>query len=252
MKYFFYEGQAYLIGADWPEAVSDWMFTISGAEPPSVCAHCKKQKMHVSGNGWHCRDCRASAVRQLGNPSFTGRWPVGHFEPGTVAARDAWLARFEAMVDRSGGPGACHLWGGQRTRQGYGIFYVARHNHLAHRLAYLLAGGGFGHPVIMHSCDNPRCVNPAHLSAGTPKANVADMDAKGRRVVGDSAHLRDRPNHPKARAVSTPRGEFPSAALAGEAFGVSRVRAAWLAKNERQGWRYVENFPNPAHNTKCT
>lgn len=32
----------------------------------------------------------------------------------------------------------------------------------------------------MHSCDVMRCVNPAHLSLGTPKENTADMIAKGR------------------------------------------------------------------------
>lgn len=35
---------------------------------------------------------------------------------------------------------------------------------------------------MLHHCDNPPCVNPNHLFAGTPKDNVTDMDLKGRRV----------------------------------------------------------------------
>ncbi len=34
----------------------------------------------------------------------------------------------------------------------------------------------------MHTCDNPRCCNPAHLKAGTNKENTQDMIAKGRRA----------------------------------------------------------------------
>jgi len=34
--------------------------------------------------------------------------------------------------------------------------------------------------VIMHSCDNKLCINPEHLSEGTPKENSEDMVSKGR------------------------------------------------------------------------
>lgn len=39
---------------------------------------------------------------------------------------------------------------------------------------------------ILHSCDTPSCINPEHLSQGTPKENTQDMIAKGRKPVGSS------------------------------------------------------------------
>lgn len=53
----------------------------------------------------------------------------------------------------------------------------------AHRLAYAVANGldvfTMG-GVVMHSCDNPRCINPRHLSLGTYSMNTQDMHSKGR------------------------------------------------------------------------
>lgn len=39
--------------------------------------------------------------------------------------------------------------------------------------------------IILHSCDNPECINPAHLSAGTPADNSNDMVKKGRQAKGE-------------------------------------------------------------------
>jgi len=95
---------------------------------------------------------------------------------------DRFWAKVNKLEDNE-----CWEWKGQIVG-GYGRFNSPV-GCLAHRYSWALHNGGFKDyetweykRVIMHSCDNPKCVNPRHLSLGTPRLNARDRDKKGRHV----------------------------------------------------------------------
>jgi hypothetical protein len=79
------------------------------------------------------------------------------------------------------GPNECWLWRGYCDGDGYGCFCINGKVELTHRLAWMFTTGAMSKVNVLHTCDNPRCCNPAHLFEGTQADNVADMCAKGRR-----------------------------------------------------------------------
>lgn len=94
------------------------------------------------------------------------------------------LERFMVNVDIA--PGCWH-WHGPMNETGYGRFYFRGKNWKAHRVAYELMIGqippsdySVHGTMILHSCDNPRCVNPLHLKIGNAATNMIDAQAKGR------------------------------------------------------------------------
>lgn len=84
---------------------------------------------------------------------------------------------------RKAGPDECWEWTACLGAGGYGKFGVGKQNTSdAHRVAFFLVNGDIpdDKPCILHRCDNRKCVNPAHLFAGTKRDNTQDMFRKGR------------------------------------------------------------------------
>ena len=73
----------------------------------------------------------------------------------------------------------CIEWPYGLSTTGYGKFKMKQRTWKAHRW-FFLQHNGYLPPVVRHACDNPKCVNPAHLVGGTQKDNVKDMMERGR------------------------------------------------------------------------
>lgn len=85
------------------------------------------------------------------------------------------------FIDQSNGANACWPWRGYIEPHGYGRVVRSGKRMLAHRAVYEeLIGPVLPEFDLLHSCDNPICCNPRHLSPGMHIHNMADMARKGR------------------------------------------------------------------------
>lgn len=144
--------------------------------------------------------------------------------------------RFLKYVERSD---ECWLWVGAKLPRGYGRFYFNGKPRYAHRVSVELLGGRpvAGDEVVMHRCDTPACVNPAHLSVGSQTDNMRDASAKGRTVnVSDWRGSRN----PRAKLTDEQVESLRAGIAAGRKtkdlaaeFQVSRVRVQQVARDVR-------------------
>ena len=103
---------------------------------------------------------------------------MGH-KPRTIAER---FENLYAACPMSG----CWLWLGCTDGKGYPAFTIMGKIVPAHRFSWEMhnkASAKGGH--VLHKCDVPVCVNPAHLFIGTQADNSLDMKQKGRSCYGE-------------------------------------------------------------------
>lgn len=118
----------------------------------------------------------------LAQPKTIASWPP-LAQPEPAWATDSLLLRFVTKVHEA--TSGCLEWQGAKNRSGYGVINCGDRTRLAHRVAYRLYVGPVPDGMqVCHSCDNPSCVNPDHLWAGTNMDNVKDRDQKGRQPKG--------------------------------------------------------------------
>lgn len=106
------------------------------------------------------------------------------YKISTALKRDNIVERFWSKVNKTD---TCWLWVGAKQTSGYGRFWDGERNDGAHRFSYRLNTGEIPEgKAILHTCDNPCCVNPYHLKVGTQKENMQDMYEKNRNRSKDT------------------------------------------------------------------
>lgn len=141
----------------------------------------------------------------------------------------------------------CIEFKGCKDKDGYGRVSIKGKIVGAHRAAYCKQNGltldsikGF---VVMHSCDNPSCVNPSHLSVGTHRDNFDDMVAKGR-YRGGWKNIPSASGEKNGRSVLTendvakireaykPRCKINGGRALARKFGVDQKTISFLVNNK--------------------
>lgn len=140
---------------------------------------------------------------------------------------------FWAKVDRSGGPSACWPWTGFLNRKGYGRCGYRYRTWLAHRLAWHLTNGPVAADLaVCHSCDNPRCANPAHLWLGTLADNNRDMEVKGRARNRGERHAQARLSDAQVADIAAQVKSGARVTDVARAFGVSCPHVSMIASGK--------------------
>jgi hypothetical protein len=154
-----------------------------------------------------------------------------------VGGRMPVSERFWSKVDVRG-ENECWEWQAANDWH-YGHIRVGNKMEKAHRVAWRIACGEIPEGMcVLHRCDNPSCVNPAHLFLGTYADNNADMAMKGRHGDfrgernGSSKLIRDQVLEIRCLAA---QGKVSQREI-GEMFGVSKGAIGRILRHQTWAW----------------
>ena len=142
-------------------------------------------------------------------------------------------SRFWQYVDKKSETD-CWNWKGAKSELGYGRLNVNRSPLYAHRLSWELHKGELAATAyVLHCCDNPSCVNPAHLRLGTQVDNMQDCKVKERNAfvitLADADLLRQ-----TYIAQSSAGSKMELQAALAARYGVSTRTVRYIVAGERR------------------
>jgi hypothetical protein len=135
----------------------------------------------------------------------------------------------------------CWLFVGWRLPNGYGhIGSTGRGKKtlLAHRASWIAFNGPIPSGLqVLHRCDVRACINPDHLFLGTPKDNMDDMDAKGRRRTPSHNGEKNPFSKLTEEQAKTIRYGSKTAAEYAKEFGVAKITAQQCRRGH--SWKHI-------------
>lgn len=172
--------------------------------------------------------------------SFCSKTCLNRFNSRNLARNNE--NTFWNRVDKTPGLGPngdCWEWTGTLQGNGYGCFSYYGKPIAAHRFVYLLVHKELPYKkLICHSCDNPACVNPKHLWAGTHADNNNDKARKGRNIKGSEV-VKSKLTDGKVRFIRNlaKTGTYNQKQIA-KLFGISSGNVNGIVR--RRFWKHVE------------
>lgn len=151
---------------------------------PKVCDSCKQWylvRQDKEKSSKYCsKPCQYVEMGKISGKKLHRKWALESPEETKQKMEKA----FEKFFEKTEG---CWEWQGAKKsytskKLPYGCFTFRNHRNIAaHRISYQLYKGNISKGlIIMHTCDNPPCVNPDHLKEGTYLENHRDKLIKGR------------------------------------------------------------------------
>jgi HNH endonuclease len=111
---------------------------------------------------------------------------IGKNVPDHIAF-PALLRRLLANSKRT--ESGCLEWTGWRNAVGYGMTCFRGRSRPTHRLMHMVAKGPIPDGLqVLHSCDNPPCMEPDHISPGTGEENMNQAVERGRHAKVQNTH----------------------------------------------------------------
>jgi len=146
---------------------------------------------------------------------------------------DSDLERFWKYVVKTD---SCWNWTASVNTYGYGCFWWDKKQHQSHRISWLIAHGKESEKLLLHSCDNARCVNPEHLREGTQADNMRDKVLRKRQAFGEK-NAQSRLTNEQVLAILEKFANGASMRGLGREYGVSKTAISDIVKGKN--WKHL-------------